>query len=203
LQPWLNSYSTNLKAAAGGWKGRALLRDDEIAFAPINLQTDNAYTLLPWTYNAVQNQNKQIAIITGPEWDWITQKSQQELLNSLFTITPASDRMGYRLQGEKIVQGRNEQLLSSGVGFGTVQLLPNGQLIILMADHQTTGGYPRVANIITAHLPLLAQKSAGDAIQFALTSVTAAEAKGVAQQKLLSDLQNTCKLKLQNWMHAH
>ena len=111
--------------------------------------------------------------------------------------------MGYRLHSENLEQERKEQLLSSGVGFGTVQLLPNGQLVVLMADHQTTGGYPRIANIISAHLPRLAQMGTGESLQFALTTTDKAEAKWVRLQKSLHDLQNTCKLKIENWLHAH
>jgi antagonist of KipI len=100
-------------------------------------------------------------------------------------------------------QAWKESLVSSAVCFGTVQLLPNGQLILLMADHQTTGGYPRIATVVRAHLPVLAQMVAGEAFHFSLTAVAAAEGNWMAQQKLLQHLQNTCKLKLQNWLHAH
>ena len=65
--------------------------------------------------------------------------------------------MGYRLQGETLIVKEQKQLVSSAVSSGTLQLLPNGQLIVLMADHQTTGGYPRIGHVITTHLPRLAQ----------------------------------------------
>lgn len=71
----------------------------------------------------------------------------------------------------------NEELITSATGFGTVQLLPDGQLIILMADHQTTGGYPKIAHIISAHLPILAQKKPNDVMQFRLTDLESAELK--------------------------
>jgi antagonist of KipI len=203
LEPWLNSYSTNLKAAAGGFRGRQLLRNDAIAFANIDFQIVSDFVLLPWKYKASQNTRRVTEVIAGPEWSWLKEKSQKDFLQHPFLITPASDRMGYRLQGETLEQEVKQQLVSSGVGFGTVQLLPNGQLIVLMADHQTTGGYPRIANIITAHFPLLAQKNAGEAIRFALTTVEEAQTKWMAQQEFLTGLQNTCKLKLQIWMHAH
>jgi antagonist of KipI len=133
----------------------------------------------------------------------MTTKSQTLFLNNRFTITPASDRMGYRLQGVVLEQEQLEQLVSSAVTFGTVQLLPDGQLIVLMADHQTTGGYPRIASVISAHLPRLAQMLPGEDISFALTTPEEAEATYRTQQKSLADLQNTCKLKMQNWLHAH
>lgn len=203
LTPWLNSYSTNLKAAAGGYKGRRLEKGDEIHLASIAFQLENAFALLPWRYHTANDVSNEIEFIPGPEWNWLTTKGQTHFLNDAFVITPASDRMGYRLQGEILEQVVQEQLVSSAVNFGTVQLLPNGQLIVLMADHQTTGGYPRIANVITSHLPKLAQMNAGDAVRFVMTNVDEAEENYIEQQKYLSSLQNTCKLKIENWLHAH
>jgi antagonist of KipI len=80
-----------------------------------------------------------------------------------------------------------------------VQLLPNGQLIILMADHQTTGGYPRVAHVISAHLPILAQKKANDVIRFCVTDLQTAETKLAAQQKYLQQLQMASKFRIEEF----
>ena len=84
------------------------------------------------------------------------------------------------------------ELVSSAVSFGTVQLLPNGQLIVLMADHQTTGGYPRIAHVISAHLPKLAQLRPCDTIQFKRMEISMAEILLTAQQKELHILQRAC-----------
>ena len=111
--------------------------------------------------------------------------------------------MGYRLQGEALEKVTDEQLVSSAVSFGTVQLLPNGQLIVLMADHQTTGGYPRIAHVITTHLQKLAQMKADDKIFFAQTTIEGAQEKMMARQQYLMQLQKTCNLKMQTWIHAH
>jgi antagonist of KipI len=203
IEPWLHSYSTNLKAAAGGYKGRRLEKGDEIAFATMALVFKKEAVPLPWKYRAENDGTNQMEFIPGPEWDWLSTKAQTLFLNHTFRITPLSDRMGYRLQSEALAQEKNQQLISSAVTFGTVQLLPNGQLIVLMADHQTTGGYPRIANVISAHLPALAQRTPGEGLKFVMTNVAAAEEKWMAQQNLLQHLQNTCKLKLQNWLNAH
>lgn len=203
LDPWLNSYSTNLKAAAGGFEGRKLLRGEVISYSKLDMYATKDFEILPWQYKAEQVHSNVIDVIAGPEWDWLADESKALFTKNRFTISPASDRMGYRLQGESLMQAQKEQLLSSGVGFGTVQLLPNGQLVVLMADHQTTGGYPRIASVISAHLPRLAQMGSGESFQFALTTIAKAEAKLVRLQKSLHDLQNTCKLKIENWLHAH
>jgi antagonist of KipI len=161
------------------------------------------FLLLPWSYHHNQPGDGAIEFIPGSEWNWLTEKSQISFLNNSFVISPSSDRMGYRLAGEALAQSRQEQLVSSAVSFGTVQLLPNGQLIVLMADHQTTGGYPRIANVITAHLPKLAQLNAGQQLTFEMTTVEEAQEKLVAQQQYLMQLQKTCNLKMQNWLNAH
>jgi len=203
VEPWLNSYSTNLKAGAGSYKGRPLQKGDELPFETVSFQTKEELVQLPWRYNVAEEATNEIGFFPGPEWNWVTQKSQSEFLSNAFMISPSSDRMGYRLQGEKLEQATTEQLISSPVNFGTVQLLPNGQLIVLMADHQTTGGYPRIAGVISAHLPRLAQRTTGDEIRFVATTIDAAEEKAVALQNFLVQLQNTCKLKFQNWLSSH
>ena len=106
--------------------------------------------------------------------------------------------MGYRLAGQKLESREKEQLVSSAVSFGTVQLLPGGQLIILMADHQTIGGYPRIAHVIAAHLPILAQKEPNHVMQFRLTNLDSSEAKIVKQQKYLREIQIACKFRIES-----
>ncbi len=110
--------------------------------------------------------------------------------------------MGYRLYSEELAGKKEEQLVSSAVDFGTIQLLPNGQLIILMAEHQTTGGYPRVAHITSASLPSLAQLRPGDEIYFRFIDISEAENNLLRQRKYLDQLRNACKLKIENLLHA-
>jgi antagonist of KipI len=100
--------------------------------------------------------------------------------------------MGYRLRGPQLQFKNKTELVSTGVSFGTIQMLPDGELIILMADHQTTGGYPRLGHVITAHLPKLAQLRPSDCVQFTKVSIEKAEELLFAQQKELSILQTAC-----------
>jgi antagonist of KipI len=137
----------------------------------------------------------------GNEWNSLTEQSKNTLLNDPFTIGSLADRMGYRLQ-TKLEAWENGELVSAVVGFGTIQLLPNGELIILMADHQTTGGYPRIGHITSAHLPLLAQKQSGDKIYFKLTSLRHAEELFFKQHQHLLQLQNACKFRLEKFFNA-
>jgi antagonist of KipI len=110
--------------------------------------------------------------------------------------------MGYQLKGESLLMSTNEEVVSSGVNFGTVQLLPGGQLIVLMADHQTTGGYPRVAHVITADHSKLAQMKPGDAIRFKFTDLPTAENLLIKQHQHLLQLQNACIFKLQQFINV-
>lgn len=196
LERWLGSYSTNLKAEAGGYRGRRLLKDDEITFEEIKIPAISKQHSLPWMAGELKQHENEIEFITGNEWKWLTNNSQKDFLNNSFKISSSSDRMGYRLSGEELKLKSEQQLVSSAVSFGTVQLLPNGQLIILMADHQTTGGYPRIAHVISAHLPRLAQMHPNEEIKFVMTDIETAEYKFLQQQNYLPQLQNASKLKI-------
>jgi len=200
VEKWLNSYSTNLKAAEGGWHGQALKKGDELPFKENTiyfaglLKEQNDIEVLPWRVNTGKfyRYPHEIAFLPGKEWEHLTTASRDAFLENNFLIHPSSDRMGYHLKGPGLESGDRQELVSSGVGFGTIQLLPNGQLIVLMADHQTTGGYPRIAHVISAHLPKLAQLRPSDCIQFRQVDAATAESLLIAQQKEIHILQRAC-----------
>jgi antagonist of KipI len=206
LDKWLNSYSTNLKAESGGFHGRRLLKDDliELNGEQIDLGlNEEAFRVLPWQVNESSGDDlsNEFLVIEGSEWNWIDDLSKEKFLKNPFFITHNSDRMGYRLASEPLHPPGKAELISSAVSFGTIQLLPDGQLIILMADHQTTGGYPRLGNIISAHLSKLAQVNAGDEIHFKFTDHEAAETLLIKQQQHLLQLQIACKLRFEKYTH--
>ena len=200
LEKWLNSYSTNLKAAAGGRHGLALKKGDELPFNENTiyfaglLKDESNFEILPWRVNTekIYEFPHEIGFIPGNEWTCLPAASRQAFLENNFMIHPSSDRMGYQLKGAPLVPERMLEVISSAVSFGTVQLLPNGQLIVLMADHQTTGGYPRIAHVVTAHLPKLAQLRPSDTIQFKLMDLAMAERMLICRQKELHILQRNC-----------
>jgi antagonist of KipI len=204
LPQWLNSYSTHLKAGSGGYMGAALKKDDEIRFRKpadlCHLLGKKELEVLPWKTDSNwgdNNNSKEILVLPGHEWDLLTDKSKQAFFDRAFRITNHSDRMGYRLRSGSISTTSNEEVVSSAVTFGTVQLLPDGQLIILMADHQTTGGYPRIAHVITAHHSRMAQMKPGDLFIFRFTDQETAEELLIKQQQHLLQLQIACKFKLE------
>jgi antagonist of KipI len=207
LEKWLNSYSTNVKAGAGGLGGRSLQKGDVIFYKEknvySNLLNNNDVVVLPWKADVAWSDAPvdRINVAAGNEWDLLTEQSRDKFLKGSFVIDSLADRMGYRLRGALNAK-KNGELVSAAVTFGTIQLLPNGELIVLMADHQTTGGYPRIAHIISVHLPLLAQKRPGEMIYFRMTDQEHAEDLLLRQQQHLSRLQIACKFRLQEFFNT-
>jgi len=205
---WLGSYSTNLKAGAGGWMGRQLQKGDELHFGemqfyyPVLLSDEQSWMGLPWRADIsdTYHNNHEIFIVKGAEWNSLTSESQQKIRDNKFSILPSSDRMGYQFKGSPLEKNETNEMVSAAVNFGTIQLLLGGQLIVLMSDHQTTGGYPRIANVITAHLPKLAQLKTGDAVQFKLVDIATAELLFLAQQKHLQILHRSCHDQLKKYV---
>jgi antagonist of KipI len=203
LTPWLGSYSTHLKAGAGGFKGRALQKGDRIAFSQhIIFRQDKQATPLPWKADVsdLYAAGSSIRFIPGHEWTLLEDES---LLNGDFLLTEQCDRMGFRLRGPVIKTHDRKERLSAGVSRGTIQLLPGGQLIILMADHQTTGGYARLGHVITADMPTLSQHAPHQQLHFRMVDEKTAESLLLQQEQRLQILQNACKLRLEEWQQNH
>ena len=207
IEKWLGSGSTNIKAASGGFNGRAFQKNDEIDLRERNdykcFLKEQDFVILPWKADILWKESPvdRIAIVPGNEWELLTKESRKKIFKGLFVIGSLADRMGYRLQGT-LTAKQNCELVSSIVSFGTIQLLPNGELIILMADHQTAGGYPRIAYVASAHLPLLAQKKPGDKIQFRFIDQEEAEQLLFLQNHHLLQLQNACKFRLEEFYNT-
>lgn len=162
----MGSTATNMKASFGGWQGRALRKGDQIPIKSLQQKKITQLQIMPWFVYPDISIGNVIRIMPGPEWTWLGNASSQNILITPFVIQPQSDRMAMKLQGQALELHQQQEMISSAVQMGTVQLLPNGQLLTLMADHQTVGGYPRVLQVIKADLPKLAQMQAGRAIQF-------------------------------------
>lgn len=202
LMPWLNSSSTNVKAQVGGYGGRSLQKGDVIEFKK-SITSNDEVKIFPWRANVFDfySDPQSIQFLRGQEFDWLDEPSQHKLMEESFTITPLRDRMGYRLKGKELIQ-KSGELISTSATFGTVQHLPDGQLIILMADHQTTGGYPRVAQIIAADRSKLVQTSVGEEIFFREISLNEAEDLLLLQRKILKQIQVTCTVRLKDFFNS-
>jgi antagonist of KipI len=163
----------------------------------VDIQLQSKPDVLPYIGFSVRpsySSSPIIRLVKGNEYDLLSQQSKSMLEAETFTISQNSNRMGFRLSGETLSLENKIELISSAVDFGTVQLLPDGQMIILMADHQTTGGYPRLGNVVSADLPILSQCSVKDVIRFHLISIEEAEELIILQEREIRKLKSSISL---------
>ena len=144
-----------------------LLKNDKVLFKPNNEKIIEQ--------NGILNNKKQfyetsiLEVYKGPEFELFSNEEKEKLISTKLTVSNHINRMGYRL--EEVVVAHDKSIITSSVLPGTVQLVPSGQLIVLMNDAQTTGGYPRVFQLTGKSIAILAQKKAGDEINFVLVSI--------------------------------
>lgn len=190
IDKWLGSSSTNLTAAIGGFEGRKLKNSDclnlrqpeQTAYRPRFPQKISP-SLIPH-YSSFPT----VRVIAGAEFERLDGDSKKKFENTGFTVTNDSNRMGFRLNGEDLALKTPIEIVSSAVSFGTIQLLPDGQMIALMADHQTSGGYPRIAHVIDHDLPVIAQLGSRDQVAFHMISLAEAEYLSLTVEKEIAFL---------------
>ncbi|KOP67916.1 urea amidolyase [Bacillus sp. FJAT-18019] len=212
VQIMMNSYSTYLRAGIGGYEGRALKKGDTLSVRLSRLPLEaperfldeyGGFFTMRWFVSAGgyadSNREIEIRVLKGRQYDDFDEFSQQVLFDEFFTVTPQSDRMGYRLSGPTLQVSRSKEYISEPVALGTVQVPADGQLIILMADRQTLGGYPKIAQIASVDIPLLAQLPAGGKIRFREVSLPEAEQLSCAHIRELRLIEAMIKRKLKEW----
>mgnify|MGYP001255403093 CR=1 FL=1 len=172
--PVMGSRSTYLRAGIGGFHGRALMPGDELPLGePMGKPR---LKKIPEGLIPEFKHEQIIRVISGPEANYFEFTGLRSFLSKEYTVTAQSDRMGYRLSGEPIKHKEGmTNIISAGISMGTVQVPGDGQPIILMADRQTSGGYARIANVITVDLTILAQMQPGDIIHFKETTLDMAQ----------------------------
>jgi antagonist of KipI len=174
----MNSKSTYLRAAIGGIDGRPLMAGSDV---PVGSDLTGTFQVrasgpLPFalterllrTEDALgfYERDRPLRVLRGPHWELFDERDRGVFLHEVFEISASSDRMGYRLSGPLLNSRKRDELISSAVLSGTVQVPPSGEPIVLMADRQTTGGYPVIGLVATADLPLVAQLRPGDEVRF-------------------------------------
>lgn len=203
---WLNSNSTDTRLQKGGCK-KPFKKEDIISFKQ---QTDYSSILknkdclvfhCSVDVHQFYNHVNSIRFIESIEFSFLQETSKIQLIENSFQITAQSDRMGYRLNSIALEKKNTVDIISSAVTRGTIQLLPNGQLVILMADHQTTGGYPRIGNIITADLHKLAQLKVGESFTFIKTDLNNAHNLLIEMENALHQIQTACSFKIQEFLN--
>lgn len=161
--PVLGSRATHLVSHMGGFDGRALQSGDRVPIGndarPRPLRKSVGLTL-PSKRRAL------LRVMPGPQADWFQDDALRAIASVSFRISPQSNRMGYRLQGPPLVRAREDELISEPLGIGAIQVPAAGEPILLMADRQTAGGYPKIGYVIAADLPIAGQLAPGDFIEF-------------------------------------
>ena len=172
VAPVLGSQSTFARAGLGGFDGRALRAGDLLLLR--NAAAENREErMLPCLVLAPP---KRFRVVLGPQDDYFSEQGKRTFLESLYTVSPASDRMGMRLAGPPVEHARGHNIVSDGIAPGSIQVPGNGLPIVLLADRQTTGGYPKIATVISADMPALGRLMPGATVAFEAVDVAAAEA---------------------------
>ncbi|MDF2995511.1 MAG: urea amidolyase related protein [Xanthobacteraceae bacterium] len=174
VAPTLGSLSTHSRSAIGGLEGRALRTGDRLA---LNGAPHGALLALPPEHRPAST--KAIRVVLGPQDDYFTPAGIETFLGSDYRVTEKTDRMGSQLDGPTIELADGFNIVSDGIMNGSIQVPGNGRPLVLLADRQTTGGYPKIATVISPDLALLGQRRPGDIIRF--QQVTAAEAEAAVR----------------------
>ncbi|GAB7535141.1 5-oxoprolinase subunit C family protein [Burkholderia sp. 3C] len=180
----MGSASTALRAGYGGLRGRALRRGDTLAMReryPSFRERDGFGPV--FADGVLREAGEPLRIVAGREWARFTGDAHATLLGSAYRVSAQSDRMGYRLEGAPLALAAPFEAASEALAFGTVQVPPDGQPIVLMADRQTTGGYPKIAQVCAVDLPRLAQASPGEALRFERIELADAQRLALAQAR--------------------
>ena len=178
VPPVMGSRSTYLRGGFGGLEGRTLQAGDVLEIGTAAGGYELAGRELLDELRPVYSDHPLIDVVLGPQAEAFTEAGLAALLSGEYTLTPACDRMGFRLSGPQIGHQKEADILSEGIPLGAVQVPGDGQPIVLMADRQTTGGYAKIAVVASASLPLLVQcPPGGGSVHFRAVSVGEAQAK--------------------------
>lgn len=212
VEPMLDSRSTFLRGGFGGWQGRALRRGDMLPTRhadpalypslhrklreqrtpmsfPTWSATERVEVLMPGPYL--------LRFVRGRHWTRFPEESRELFLSSEYRIGSNSDRQAYRLMGPLLLPRDPIEVISAGVTFGTIQVPPDGEPIVLMASRQTTGGYPRLGEVASVDLPLLAQLPAGARLRFQAVELAAAQALLLERERDLARMREALAMRTQ------
>lgn len=178
----MGSRSTNLKCKLGGLDGRPLKAGDIVPCRDI-YDEFHKHLIHSAPKEDFGSDEITVRVLLGPQDDYFTDHGIKTFLNSTYTVTNESDRMGCKLSGEKIEYKNTVDIISDGIVFGSIQIPRTGNPIIMLADRQTTGGYAKIATVISVDLPLLAQARPGTKVRFELIDRQKAERLLKQEQK--------------------
>lgn len=184
VAPTLGSRSTHLASAMGGVGGRALIAGDRLPLGDpsrihgMALAPQDAVVALPDHHAAIR-------VLPGPQAEYFAPDALDVLRSAPYVVAHNSDRMGFRLEGPRLTHARGADIISDATPLGVLQIPASGQPILLMADRQTTGGYPKIATVITADMTIAGQLAPADTITFVVCTPHDALTALIAQERAL------------------
>ena len=181
--PVLGSPSTYVRGGLGGLNGRRLEKGDRVPMV-LGGVPERAERSLAEPFDP--GYERTIRVVLGPQDDHFTDVGVRTFLSATYTVSPQSDRMGFRLEGPVIQHANDYNIVSDGVVSGSIQVPGTGRPIVLMVDNQTTGGYPKIATVISADLPIIGRRRPGRPVRFAAVSVREAETARREQEAALA-----------------
>jgi antagonist of KipI len=184
VPPFLGSASTHILSGLGGFEGRPLKAGDVLEIGSSTKPFRNR-TIAPHIAGYLLARDV-LRVTPGPQLDWFSESSRHSFYAATYRIGEQSDRMGLRLEGAPISQRRRRTMITEGVSLGAVQVPPGGLPIILFVEQQTTGGYPKIANVISADFHRLGQLRPRDEIRFEEVTWEVAHSLFMEQEKLLA-----------------
>ena len=189
LTPVMGSTSTYVRGGFGGIHGRGLQKGDRIGLRDAGLPSPLPGRAVSYPVDIARPKPAPLRIVPGREWHAFSVQARQRIVSEPFRISPKSDRMGCRLEGPCLALDQPISLPSEAVTFGTIQVPPDGFPIVLMADRQSTGGYPRIANIASVDLPRLAQTMAGETVSFEWITLGQAQQLAMVQSEIFERME--------------
>jgi antagonist of KipI len=178
----LGSRATHTPSGIGGWRGRMLVAGDRLPLGPPFPRRPRRFPLAP---TPAFSSPLVVRALLGPQQDRFTTEAQDVLQSAPYIVASDSDRMGYRLIGPLLTHAGRADTISEPTAIGTVQVPASGRPILLMADRQTAGGYPKLATVITADLGMAGQAAPGDALSFVLCTMADARAALLDSERTL------------------
>jgi antagonist of KipI len=186
--PVLGSRATHLVCGMGGFGGRPLKAGDRVPLGHAE-SGRRAAPSLDQPVVPLPDGHATVRVLPGPQVDYFADDAMQILQSAPYTIANNSDRMGFRLSGPILPHSRGADIISDATPLGTLQVPASGQPILLMADRQTTGGYPKIATVISADMAVAGQLAPGDSITFVASSDREAIAALIAQERIVMNVE--------------
>ena len=195
----LGSRATHVSTHTGGWQGRALVRGDQLPLGGARagavrvrsvLSVRSVWSSDPTTRRGLNTHSHIIRVLAGPQADRFRPEALDALVSAPYHVSVDSDRMGYRLTGPLLRHAVSADIISDATPHGVLQVPGSGQPLLLMADRPTTGGYPKLATVISADIGVAGQAAPGDSLHFRICSGAEAVSALIARERSLIALES-------------